>query len=124
MVLARPSGASRPIHSGQYALLADRVPTGVRRRSTAGARRQLAHATSIVVAVEPPQPEVCQDNVSPTEDIMITPARLLCALNLHHIWHGEHAEDGSRYMRCVRCGKDRSGSSGGGGDWAAPIGLG
>jgi hypothetical protein len=31
---------------------------------------------------------------------------LLCKLNIRHKWHVEHAEDGSRYVRCRHCGKD------------------
>jgi hypothetical protein len=31
---------------------------------------------------------------------------LLCRLNLHHVWHTETTEDGSRFRRCVRCGRD------------------
>ena len=37
---------------------------------------------------------------------------LLCKLNIQHDWHVEHAEDGSLYSRCRRCGKgddDRGG---------------
>ncbi|HYN30446.1 MAG TPA: hypothetical protein VES95_11365 [Dermatophilaceae bacterium] len=31
---------------------------------------------------------------------------LLCRLNLHHAWRPESTEDGGRYRRCARCGKD------------------
>ena len=34
---------------------------------------------------------------------------LRCRLNLHHDWHDESTEDGSRYQRCRRCGKDAIG---------------
>ena len=34
---------------------------------------------------------------------------LPCRLNLHHDWHTESTEDGSRYERCRRCGKDATG---------------
>lgn len=30
----------------------------------------------------------------------------MCKLNIRHEWHIEHAEDGSLYKRCLRCGKD------------------
>jgi hypothetical protein len=33
--------------------------------------------------------------------------RLGCQLNLSHKWAGFHTEDGLRYERCVRCGKDQ-----------------
>ena len=35
---------------------------------------------------------------------------ITCRMNLHHVWHREHTEDGGRYRRCVRCGKDDPGS--------------
>jgi hypothetical protein len=47
---------------------------------------------------------------------------LLCRTHLHHKWVEEHTDDGSRYMHCVRCGKDRTevDSSGfGGSNYAA-----
>jgi hypothetical protein len=34
---------------------------------------------------------------------------LRCRVNLHHDWHTESAEDGTRYARCRRCGKDATG---------------
>lgn len=34
---------------------------------------------------------------------------VLCRLNLHHTWRTVSTEDGSRYQRCARCGKDESG---------------
>ena len=49
---------------------------------------------------------------SPAEAIDMTTRQgrpLLCWLTLHHDWHGESAEDGTRYQRCRRCGKDATG---------------
>lgn len=41
------------------------------------------------------------------DDTISTPTRpLACRLNLRHHWHMESTEDGSRYRRCTRCGKD------------------
>jgi hypothetical protein len=51
-------------------------------------------------------------------------APLLCRLNVHHHWHTETTEDGARYRRCRRCGKDHPGQGSGPGDWAAPIQMG
>lgn len=31
-----------------------------------------------------------------------------CKLNLHHAWKWRSTEDGSRYQRCSRCGKDHT----------------
>ncbi|MDP9984709.1 hypothetical protein J2W14_004136 [Pseudarthrobacter oxydans] len=51
---------------------------------------------------------------------------LLCKLNMRHEWHVEHADDGSVYRRCRRCGKDDDErSKGRGGDfspWVGPTG--
>jgi hypothetical protein len=49
---------------------------------------------------------------------------LLCRLNLRHVWHVESTEDGQRFKRCLACGKDDDRGGAGGGDWAAPAGLG
>lgn len=53
---------------------------------------------------------------------------LLCKLNIQHDWHVEHAEDGSLYSRCRRCGKDDDERGKGiGGEfsgWAGPVGGG
>jgi len=39
---------------------------------------------------------------------------ITCRLNLHHLWHTYSTEDGNRYLRCARCGKEytRGGSRG------------
>jgi hypothetical protein len=44
-----------------------------------------------------------------------------CRLNLHHQYQMTSTEDGSRFRRCRRCGKDDPRSGSGPGDWAAPI---
>lgn len=44
---------------------------------------------------------------------------LLCKLNIRHDWHVEHAEDGSVYKRCRRCGKDDDEHTSGGGNFGA-----
>ena len=53
-------------------------------------------------------------HASVLEGIDVTPRQhgpLRCRLNLHHDWHYESTEDGSRYQRCRRCGKDATGSA-------------
>jgi hypothetical protein len=44
---------------------------------------------------------------------------LLCKFNIRHGWHVEHAEDGSVYKRCRRCGKDDDEHTRGGGNFSA-----
>ena len=39
---------------------------------------------------------------------------LLCRLNVRHKWHTESTDDGGRYLRCQRCGKDETGPVGDG----------
>ena len=36
-----------------------------------------------------------------------------CRLNLHHRWRWLSTEDGDRFERCEKCGKDRSDKVGG-----------
>ena len=36
-----------------------------------------------------------------------TKAPLTCRWHLHHHWSWVSTEDGDRYERCTRCGKDR-----------------
>lgn len=48
---------------------------------------------------------------------------LLCRFNIRHDWHTEHADDGTLYRRCRRCGKDDDGGGTGKpnpGAWAFP----
>lgn len=35
---------------------------------------------------------------------------LTCRLNIHHRWRTCTTEDGSKYRRCSRCGKDDPGT--------------
>lgn len=46
--------------------------------------------------------------------IFKTDKPLTCRLNLHHRWRWLSTEDGDRFERCVKCGKDRSEKVGGG----------
>jgi hypothetical protein len=46
-----------------------------------------------------------------------------CRLNLHHRWRWLSTEDGDRFERCQKCGKDRSEKVGGGPGVGAPLGL-
>jgi hypothetical protein len=48
---------------------------------------------------------------------------LTCRLNMHHVWRTLSTEDGNRYRRCIRCGKDLfSGHGPGDSNWAVPLG--
>jgi hypothetical protein len=56
---------------------------------------------------------------------MTTPSStpLLCRLNVKHHWVMQSTEDGARFKRCTRCGKDKYDGGRGSGDWAAPAGM-
>ena len=67
---------------------------------------QLSYATGVVSTAWQLRRELTQE-VDPMTDTTTTPASpLSCRLNLHHEWHTETTEDGARYRRCARCGKD------------------
>ena len=48
-----------------------------------------------------------------TTVITTTHKPLTCRLNLHHRWRWLSTEDGDRFERCEKCGKDRSEKVGG-----------
>jgi hypothetical protein len=48
-----------------------------------------------------------------TAVILKTAKPLTCRLNLHHRWRWLSTEDGDRFERCEKCGKDRSEDVGG-----------
>lgn len=62
---------------------------------------------------------------SPTVSEVTMPRRrpLACRTNLHHVWRTYSTEDGSRYRRCVRCGKDHSDVGNGPADAYFPAGM-
>jgi hypothetical protein len=48
-----------------------------------------------------------------TAVILKTAKPLTCRLNLHHRWRWMSTQDGDRFERCQKCGKDRSDDVGG-----------
>lgn len=52
-----------------------------------------------------------------------TTTPLTCRLNLHHRWRWLSTEDGDRFERCQKCGKDRSEKVGGGPSVGATLGF-
>jgi hypothetical protein len=44
--------------------------------------------------------------------VMTMIRRIFCRLNVHHAWREHSTEDGGRYRRCDRCGKDGTGRTG------------
>lgn len=59
--------------------------------------------------------------------VMTRHTPVLCRLNLRHRWQWHTTDDGTRYLQCMRCGKDETGERGGGAGAGAavmPHGLG
>ena len=67
---------------------------------------QLSYASGVLSTAWQLRRELTQE-IDPMIDTTKTPTvPLLCRLNVHHHWHAESTEDGQRYYRCSRCGKD------------------
>jgi hypothetical protein len=63
----------------------------------------LAHAGALCVAVTSCETLGKEETTMATRTV----SRLvLCGLNLHHQWRWHSTDDGERYRRCFRCGKD------------------
>lgn len=66
---------------------------------------QLSYATGVWSTAWALRRELTQE-LTMDDTISIPTRPLVCRLNLRHHWHVEATEDGSRYRRCTRCGKD------------------
>jgi hypothetical protein len=88
--------------------------------------RQIRHALAILCTAIPLRHALGNTQLITVEARMV-PARprrpIPCRLNLHHQWRINNTEDGGRYFRCRRCGKDRPDSRSGPGDWMASAGM-
>lgn len=66
---------------------------------------QLSYATGVWTTAWALRRELSQELT--VDDTLSIPTRPIgCGLNLRHRWRWESTEDGSRYRRCQRCGKD------------------
>lgn len=61
----------------------------------------IAHALSLRAAVA--------SHERPLEEAEMSRQPITCRMNFHHVWHLERTEDGARYRRCIKCGKDDPG---------------
>lgn len=77
---------------------------------------QTAHGISVIAHALSLRAAVTSDEHLAKEAEMNRPP-ITCRINLHHVWHMERTEDGGRYRRCVRCGKDDSGGPGNPNSW-------
>lgn len=70
--------------------------------------RQLRHALGVISTMGTLRTAVAGQPASVAETVGAVARRtpLGCRLGLRHRWSREHADDGSLYWRCARCGKD------------------
>lgn len=99
-----PAGATRDRYRREFVAELYVMTPQQRRRFALGV---LTHAWSLRAAV-------MASPLTQKEKTMSHKA-LMCRLNLHHDWHWNQTEDGSRYQRCAKCGKDKSDSHDDGG---------
>ena len=79
---------------------------------------QLSYATGVMSTAWALRQELTKE--SPVDTTTTTPTiALLCRLNLRHHWHWESTDDGTRFRRCTRCGKDDTHMGNGPADWFA-----
>jgi hypothetical protein len=83
------------------------MPKAQQRRHAA---RVLTSAWALRAALSGPAPGANGDRTM----IVKMAKPLTCRLNLHHRWRWLSTEDGDRFERCEKCGKDRSEQVGGG----------
>jgi hypothetical protein len=79
--------------------------------------RQLRHALGVLCAA--PLLRLAVSHALPTMEPVRRSRPLLCRLHLLHRWQLQHTEDGARYLRCRRCGQDRTGGSDYASSWMA-----
>jgi hypothetical protein len=77
-------------------------------------QRQRMYAIGVLTHAWSLRTALADDSLVNEEAVMLGKP-LMCRLNVHHVWHWDSADDGSRYQHCVRCGKDRSDYPEGGG---------
>ena len=82
-----------------------------------GRARQYRHVLGVLSRCWALRAALNTPALAPAADLEIEfPRRrraLFCRLNLRHRWASMRTEDGSRYLRCQRCGKDETDIHGG-----------
>ena len=107
-----PSGDLRDRYRSEFVAELYGMP---RRQQTMHALQVLSRAWALRIAVTSKTPPSAPEaQMTTTKHVP-----LVCRLNLHHWWQTHSNDDGGRYRQCARCGKDKSGSANGPGDWAA-----
>lgn len=69
---------------------------------------QTAHALQIMASSWSLRSAIASPEGKGENMLTIVPRKpLLCVLNVRHHWEIQYTDDGNRYQRCARCGKDR-----------------
>jgi hypothetical protein len=71
-------------------------------------RRHAAHVLSRALALRAALAEPAPGTRGERTMRDTTARPLLCRLNVHHRYRWASTEDGGRYLRCTKCGKDRT----------------
>jgi hypothetical protein len=77
-------------------------------------RRHAARVLTSAWALRTALSEAVPATNGETVVLIKTAKPLTCRLNLRHRWRWQSTEDGNRFERCQKCGKDRSEEVGGG----------
>jgi hypothetical protein len=71
-------------------------------------RRQTSHAFQIVASSWSLRSAIANPQRKGRTMLTIVRSKpLLCLLNVRHHWQLQSTEDGTRFQRCTKCGKDR-----------------
>jgi hypothetical protein len=81
--------------------------------------RQLRHAVGVLCSA--PVLRLAVLHSAPVTTVTPVPVRrsrpIRCRLHLMHSWQLDRTEDGNRYLRCRRCGTDRTGGAENASSW-------
>jgi hypothetical protein len=80
--------------------------------------QQLRHAAGVLSRALALRNAVAETDPAAWKEAKMSQKPVTCRLNLRHVWRRASTEDGSGYLRCVRCGKDHPGGGDGPADWA------
>jgi hypothetical protein len=67
---------------------------------------QMSYAAGVLSTAWSLRHELTKEEHAMSDNTTTPTIPLLCRLNLRHHWRTETTEDGGRFRRCARCGKD------------------
>jgi len=112
-----PSWATGAVRASTCTLPAGAVRDRYRRELSAElygltSRQQLAHVAGMLSRTVALRRAVAEADPAAWKEQKMSRKPVLCRMNLHHRWRPAATEDGEKYLRCVRCGKDHPGPRG------------